>query len=111
MSNTFFQGGAESFLRGLRPPLVTGLSLNQDCGAETQISVSCCRHPKLFAPTPERWSIEKLKTIALFVLASWYTKYVCRMGTQLSGSGSTIQKFLTPGSGSAALVGTNCFWK
>jgi len=29
-------------------------SWNQDCGAETQVSVSCSRHPKFFASAPER---------------------------------------------------------
>jgi len=27
----------------------------QDCGAETQVSVSCSRHPKFFPPAQERY--------------------------------------------------------
>jgi len=89
-------------------------SWNQDCGAETKISVSCSRHPKFVTPDPERFGpLKNKKNTALFVLASCYTKYVCWMGTQISGSGSIIQKFLDPFPGfcSTALVGTNCFWK
>ena len=44
-------------------------SWNQDCGAKTQISVSCSRHSNSSLRLQNNLAIEKLKTIALSVLA------------------------------------------
>ena len=88
-------------------------SWNQDCGAETHISGSGCKHPKFFAPAPKFFAPapERLGPFTIknnCILCYWLAtqKYVCWMGTQISG----IQNFLAPAP-STALVGSKCFWK
>jgi len=63
---------------------------------------------KFRAPAPLRFGPLKTKTIELFVQLACSTKYVSRTGTQISGSGSTVQIFLVLDPQSWLLVTAQC---
>ena len=85
-------------------------SWNQDCGARTHISGSSSRHPKFFAPAPERFG-PKLQTKNHCIICTIGLLHkICLLdGNSNFRLRFHHSKFL--GSGSTALVGTNCFWK
>ena len=84
-------------------------SWNKDCGAETHFCLLL--QPSKILPSGSKtiWSIEKLKTIALCILASCYTQYVLLNGN--SNFSLRLHHSKLFGSGYTAPVGNNCFWK
>ena len=64
------------------------------CGAGTQISGSSSRHLNLLAPAPERFRPLTTKNHCNIGKTRFPTNYVCRTGSEISVSGSTVQNCL-----------------